>query len=198
MVPVIILAAGTSKRMGSINKLLLPIDSKTMIKAVVEEYEKSKVSEIIVVVGHMWKSILKELVGKKVTIAYNSQYHSGMTSSIHVGLRHLQRNDHPFMIATADTPHIHSNHINQLIDQFQEREDENLILRSGSMEQPTHPTIFSAKFVDILFQSKEKDGCKGMIKAFKNDIEYLEANSLSLEDIDTVQDYNTLIHRKKH
>ena len=52
MLSAIVLAAGSSERMGDQNKLLLPYKNKTVIEHVVESIYEAGLEEIIVVVGH--------------------------------------------------------------------------------------------------------------------------------------------------
>ncbi|MFC1995779.1 NTP transferase domain-containing protein, partial [Chloroflexota bacterium] len=51
MVSVILLAAGESKRMGR-PKLLLPFDNGTILQKTTDNLLKSRVDEVIVVVGY--------------------------------------------------------------------------------------------------------------------------------------------------
>jgi molybdenum cofactor cytidylyltransferase len=51
-VSAVVLAAGASRRMGQINKLLAEIDGVAMIYRVVETALRSDAAEVIVVTGH--------------------------------------------------------------------------------------------------------------------------------------------------
>src|SRR3954454_22271304 len=97
----IILAAGSSRRMGR-NKSLLPIDGKPMIACVVEMLIAVGAHPIIVVTGHepdQIKSALSEL-SDHVEVAFNTNHEQGeMLSSIKLGIESLRsRSDALFLV----------------------------------------------------------------------------------------------------
>ena len=59
MLSSIVVAAGSSKRMGMINKLLLPFKGKTVLETVVENILRAGLEEVIVVTGYDEKKILE-------------------------------------------------------------------------------------------------------------------------------------------
>ncbi len=86
MISAIVLAAGTSSRMGAKNKLLLPFKSSTFIENLVAQLLKSTVDEVIVVLGHEKDNIKQVLTQKELVFTVNINYNSGMTSSIQAGI----------------------------------------------------------------------------------------------------------------
>ena len=71
-VAAILLAAGQSRRMGSINKLLVEIDGLSMIRRSMEAILASKAGPIIVVIGHEADRVCKELEPYDVTFVQNT------------------------------------------------------------------------------------------------------------------------------
>ena len=81
----IVLAAGESRRMGSL-KPLLPYGSGTVIQAVVRSLKASPVQPVLVVLGHRSEEIAAHLAGKGVEIVLNPRYPEGMLTSVQAGI----------------------------------------------------------------------------------------------------------------
>jgi molybdenum cofactor cytidylyltransferase len=77
----IILAAGESRRMGTL-KQLLPYRDKTVIETVVDSFQQVDLHEIIVVLGYCAKQIQKTLNGYSIKTVINEKYCDGMLSSM--------------------------------------------------------------------------------------------------------------------
>ena len=81
----IILAAGSSKRMGKPNKLLLPINGEAIIRIVVKEYLKISNFGVYVVLGFQSNLIQNQLKDLNVNFIKNYNYINGKMSSVNVG-----------------------------------------------------------------------------------------------------------------
>lgn len=184
MIPAILLAAGESKRMGPQNKLLLPLGKSTLIKEVVKIYCSIGFTEVIVVLGYDWKKIIEELCGLTITLVYNQDYQSGMTSSIRKGLQHLMPAT-GFLLGTTDTPGIKSDHLKHLLQAYKENYHQDIILRSCAGNYISHPTIFAAGYKSVLQDCNEPDGCKSVIAKYRKQWQLLETDKSMLIDIDT-------------
>ena len=68
----IILAAGASRRMGSVNKLLASIAGKPLVWHAVESFVAASLSPIIVVVGYESDKVAAALEGLPVQLVFNS------------------------------------------------------------------------------------------------------------------------------
>ena len=73
MITAIVLAAGESRRMGHVNKLLLPLGEATLIERVVGAVCQSEADEVIVVLGHEARRIRAALDGHDVLFAENDR-----------------------------------------------------------------------------------------------------------------------------
>ena len=69
-----ILAAGSSQRMGDVNKLLLPYKGKTLINLVSDTLINSTLNPILVVTGFEHKKIAKSLPKSIDTVIYNDHW----------------------------------------------------------------------------------------------------------------------------
>ena len=82
----LILAAGSSRRMGT-QKLLLPFGEKTIIETVIDNILQSGVDGIMVVLGADHDRIRKIVDPLPVEVCFNENHESGMLSSVMCGFR---------------------------------------------------------------------------------------------------------------
>jgi len=115
MIRAILLAAGQSKRLKGENKLIRKFKNKPLINHVINSLIKSKISKIIIVVGHQSKEIKKIIKNnKKIIFILNKKYKSGISSSIKVGLKKISKKNKGFLIVQSDMPFIKSSNINKI------------------------------------------------------------------------------------
>jgi molybdenum cofactor cytidylyltransferase len=115
----VILAAGTSSRMGEA-KQLLRLGATTLLDQVTENVRGSRVDEIIVVLGHEAETIKQTIATKKLKIVVNESYRQGMGTSLRAGLSALPSTVDAALIVLADQPFVHSATFNQIIDHYQQ------------------------------------------------------------------------------
>ncbi|MGZ3611466.1 MAG: nucleotidyltransferase family protein, partial [Ktedonobacteraceae bacterium] len=94
----IILAAGTSSRMGvGRHKLLLPLGERPVLARVIEATLVSQAHPIILVLGHRAEqvraSIIQYTAHPSMTLVENPDYLQGMSTSLRVGLQTLLTKD---------------------------------------------------------------------------------------------------------
>ena len=82
------LAAGSSKRYGSKNKLTEIINGKYMIKHILDTLLKVFYPcELLIIVGHEHKTIINLIDNKDVQIIHNKNYRGGIGTSISTGIK---------------------------------------------------------------------------------------------------------------
>jgi len=117
-VAVIVLAAGQSRRMGPVNKLLAEIDGKPMTAHVVDAAIASSASPVIVVTGHEPELVEKALSDRDVQFIYNPDFADGLSTSLQTGLTLLKPNTDGAVVCLGDMPSVRADHINRIIDSF--------------------------------------------------------------------------------
>ncbi|HEY6974683.1 MAG TPA: nucleotidyltransferase family protein, partial [Chitinophagaceae bacterium] len=100
MLSAIVLAAGSSQRMGNMNKLLLTCKGKTIIETTLENILAAQVDEVIVVTGYEAEKVKDVIKNLPVTIIYNKDHAKGMTTSIQSGIERAKESG--YMICLAD------------------------------------------------------------------------------------------------
>ncbi|MCS6862149.1 MAG: nucleotidyltransferase family protein [Abditibacteriales bacterium] len=148
MMSAIVLAAGESKRMGTL-KQLLPFGEGTMLETVLDTLLRSRVDEIVVVLGHRWEEVAAVVHRKMpqashahVRIALNERYQDEMLSSVQCGVRALSAEADAFLVALGDQPLITPHLVNRLIEVFI-RERPPIVIPTYHGKRG-HPVLFDA------------------------------------------------------
>jgi molybdenum cofactor cytidylyltransferase len=117
-VAALVLAAGSSRRMGATNKLLATVAGTPMVRRVAETALASSASPVIVVTGHQADAVAAALAGLDVTLVHNPGYASGLAGSLKTGLTALPPETDAFVVCLGDMPLIEPAHIDSLIAAF--------------------------------------------------------------------------------
>ena len=187
MICAMVLAAGRSRRMG-VQKLLLPFGSKTVITHIVDQLTESSVDEVHVVVGCQGKRVSRELSGRPVSIVNNSNYKSGMLSSVRCGLHAMAQQCRAVLVALGDQPSVTTKLIDQMLQAFASTEKQILVpLYHGKRG---HPIMFSADYREEILTHYDDVGLRGLLHAHKDDIFELPVTASGvLSDMDYPEDY---------
>ena len=133
MIKAILLAAGQSNRIKSENKLIKLFKKVPLIHHSLKALHKSKISKVIVVLGHQHKEVKKIIKkNKKNIFIYNRNFRKGMASSIKVGLRKITRSDKGFIIVQSDMPFIKTVDINKIFNSIKLK---NIVVFSADQQQ---------------------------------------------------------------
>jgi len=112
----IVLAAGQSRRMGGINKLVAEIDGGPMVARVADAVLASRARPIVVVTGYEQDRVRSALAGRDVCFAHNPDYGEGLSTSLRTGLAALADADiDGAIICLGDMPDITAAVIDSLI-----------------------------------------------------------------------------------
>lgn len=183
----VILAAGESTRMKQ-HKLLMPWHGKTIIEHVVDNYLRSKASEIIIVLGHHAGDVTKLIGTRRIEIVINPDYGTGMSSSLTCGVNQVSKKADGLIIALADQPFTGARVINSLIESF-ENNRSNIIIPVYH-GQRGHPVIFNAGLKNEILNITGDIGAREVINRHPSEICEVDVDSDSiLHDIDTPADY---------
>jgi len=115
----VILAAGTSSRMGEA-KQLLRLGEATVLNQVVNNVCGSSVDEIVIVLGHQAETIKQSIATESLKVVVNESYRQGMGTSLRAGLSALPSEVDAALIVLADQPFVRSATFDQIIDHYQQ------------------------------------------------------------------------------
>jgi molybdenum cofactor cytidylyltransferase len=190
----IILAAGESIRFGQ-TKQLLPLKNKYMIEWVLEAALGSRLEQIILVLGHDHKQIMRALGTQthcpRLRVCLNHEYKKGQSSSLKVGFSKMPIKFPSVMFLLGDQPMIDTETIDFLLHHFwRSSKDICVPVYQGKRG---NPTIFSRKFYNHFLTIKGDIGARGIIKTNSERVLEVEVkNSLCFIDIDTEKDFEKL------
>lgn len=183
---VVILAAGTSSRLGNLTKQLLVYKNETLLKiAVKKALEISK--NIFVVLGHEKEKCKKELEDFDVNIIYNPNYKKGMGTTLSLGIKHTKEFNYT-MIILCDQPFIPISHFQALKENIQ---NENIIASLYEKNKSAKvPAIFPKKYYDELLKLDADFGAKEILQ--KESCINIQLEKDFCIDIDTLEDMKFL------
>lgn len=187
-VEIIILAAGTSSRLGE-PKQLLPINNQTLLSHVVTQALKLS-SNVNVVLGAYYEECLETISHLPVKTIYNENYLSGMGSSIACAMKQINTTS-PFLIMLCDQPLIPLSHYEKLIVSI--RKNPNNITGSLYSSKTTVPAIFPNSFKSSLLTLNGEQGAKSLLKDPQT--LNISLDKKYAKDIDTKEDCKEILHQ---
>ena len=193
MLSAIVLAAGSSKRMNGINKLILPYKNKTIISTVVTNILAAGIEEVIVVVGYEAEKVKEALENLPVIIINNPDHEKGLTTSIQQGVSCAKGNG--YMICLSDMVLITPEEYIFLKSSFEKQWLMNAacICVPRYKNEKGNPVIFSSWYKRVILEHGEMEGCKEIVQSNRNNISWVDMQSTHiLEDIDYPGDYDKL------
>ena len=190
MIRAILLAAGQSKRLKGENKLVRKFKNKPLINHAINSLIKSKISKIIVVVGHEDRKIKKIIKkNKKIIFILNKKYKLGISSSIKVGLKKISKKNKGFIIVQSDMPFIKSSDINKICNSIKKRKF--LVHALKFKNKIGNPIGFDILVMKKFIKIKGDIGAKFMVKRLKKRTNFIKVTSGKVfKDFDFKKDFN--------
>ena len=186
----LILAAGTSSRLGEQTKQLLPWQDTTMLGWVVRRAEASILDEVVVVVGHEAEAIRRHVALQRARFVEAPDFHEGCTSSIRAGLEALHPQSEGVVLILGDQPGIESEIIAAVVEGW--RHMQTPIVRVSYRGRSGHPMLFAKA---LFGQLQALHGDKGVWKLCDAHPEWVHEVKVDQPypgDINTWADYTRL------
>lgn len=184
----IILAAGSSRRMGT-QKLLLPFGDSTIIETVIQNVLQSKVDSTLVVLGADSDRIRKAIEHFPVETCYNGDHEAGMLTSIMCGFSTLPEETGTVLVFLGDQPGITPGITNRIISAY--NESLHGIVVPVHDHSRGHPLLVDYKYKNEIVKLDLEKGLRHLMHIFPQDVLEVELNEPGiLLDIDTKEDYN--------
>ncbi|MBM3515637.1 MAG: 4-diphosphocytidyl-2C-methyl-D-erythritol kinase, partial [Alphaproteobacteria bacterium] len=185
----IVLAAGQSRRMGSFNKLLMPIEGVALIRRTVETVIGAGVGSVIVVTGYQADELRAQLAGLDVKFVHNPRFDDGLSASLKSGLEAVPADCTAAIMCLGDMPAVTSAHIATLARGFDPA--------SGrAIGVPVHhgkrgnPVLWARRFFDEMKSVTGDVGARHLIAANESLVYEVEFDDTAvLTDLDTLQQW---------
>jgi molybdenum cofactor cytidylyltransferase len=170
------------------HKMLLPFGGETVIAHVVDELLRSRLDAVHVVVGFQSGRVVGALSGRRVSIAHNANYKSGMLSSVRCGLESVSLECEAVLVALGDQPSITAELVDEMMRAFKDTGKGILVpVYRGSRG---HPLLFSISHGDEILTNFDDVGLRGLLHAHPDEVFELAVSSAAvLSDMDYPEDY---------
>ena len=158
----VVLAAGQSRRMGQVNKLLAPVDGKPMVSHVIESLQASQARPLAVVTGHDYAAVEAVLPKNGFTLTHNPNYASGLSSSLRRGLAALPEDIDGALVCLGDMPRISKAVVNRLIAAFNPVEGRAICVPTWQGKRG-NPVLFARRFFAEMLEVAGDTGARALI-----------------------------------
>ena len=186
----IILAAGTSSRLGQ-PKQLLTYKGKTLLNWVIEAAVESSLAQVILVLGHKAAEIQKTIDYPNISIIYNAQYDQGQSSSIRHGIKAFDPSVDAAMFLLGDQPLIKTATIDALINSYAKKQS--MIIAPTFKGKRGNPVLFDRRLFPQLETLPGDSGGRVLFDEYADQIFLVEVNDPGiLIDVDSFEDYEKL------
>jgi molybdenum cofactor cytidylyltransferase len=192
-VSAIILAAGSSTRMGRA-KQLMPLGDSTILERTIANVRAVEVNEIVLVLGASAETIRRQLplsLLEGLNVVVNRAYREGMSSSLRAGISALDQRSEAALIILGDQPFIRSETMDRVIKAYR-RDQAQIVIPSfhGTRGNP----VLLDRFVFSEVMALEGDtGCRAIFGSHLEGIAKVEVEDDGiLLDIDDPDDYDRL------
>jgi len=183
----VVLAAGTSSRMGR-NKLLLTVGGVSLIRRVVTAAGAGGLDPVLVVLGHQFERALAELSGLSFTAILNAEYARGMNGSVRAGISAVPANVSAAVVMLADMPFVSAGMLRELIDRYRATGARLVLSTYGDVPAP--PILYRRDLFGELSNSVDGDGGgKRVVKQHRAHGVEVRWPSPALIDLDTPDDW---------
>jgi molybdenum cofactor cytidylyltransferase len=180
----IILAAGSSSRLGTPKQLLL-WQGQPLVKIVSQKLLATGIQPIIVVVGAESNAVKKALEDLDITTVENLYWKEGISTSIRAGIAALPDNIQAAIFATSDQPFVPESLIRKLIDEYGQTGAE--IICPECKGELRNPVLFDKSLFAELTQLEGDTGGKALFDHHQvSRVEW--QNEEDFRDIDTQEE----------
>ncbi len=185
LIAALVLAAGQSRRAGSINKLLVEIDGAPMVARVAGTVRGAEVEPVIVVLGHEPDRVRGALAGHDVTLVENPDYADGLSTSLARGLAALPREVDGVIVCLGDMPDVTAAHIERLIEAFAPDEGRDICVPTFNGKRG-NPVLWARRYFDEMTHVAGDVGARHLIGEYADQVcEVAMPDGGVLLDLDT-------------
>jgi molybdenum cofactor cytidylyltransferase len=181
----LLIAAGSSKRMGK-PKQLLPWGETTLLEHAIAQLQGSNIHKLFVVLGANFNLIRSHIKSEGIRIIKNQNWQMGMGTSIASGISEIDSGDYDAALITlGDQPFQDSFHYNSLIEKYLEKKN---IVATALEEKAIVPAVFPEQYFEQLKNLKGDAGARNILADNKENIVFVPSSGKDI-DIDTPEDY---------
>ena len=145
-VAALVLAAGRSRRMAPLNKLMVADRAgRAMIARVVENALASRARPVLVVTGHERERVEEALAGRRVLMAHADDYAEGLSASLKAGIAALPEDVEGVLVLLGDMPLVSTAMLDRLLAAF-DPEEGRAIVQPTFRGKQGNPVLWGREF----------------------------------------------------
>lgn len=186
----LVLAAGQSRRMGSVNKLLQPVNGKPLVRHTVEAVINADVSYRVVVTGFHREDVEQALEGLDVELVHNPNFAGGLSTTLRAGLAALPEDCDAVVVCLADMPNVDSAHIDAMTNKYQPSKGHEIIVPVYKGKRG-NPVLWGRQFWPSMESISGDVGARHLIGQYEDLVYEVEFDDTAvLTDLDTPEQWS--------
>jgi molybdenum cofactor cytidylyltransferase len=191
-VVILLLAAGSSSRMGE-PKMLLPLDGEPLVRRSARRGLESGADEVVAVIPPGDAAIRSALDGLVLTIAERSSTNGPISDSIHAGLDAVRPDTTAVVILLADMVHVTSAMLREIVVAARAPDTPIVVSCYGDVNAP--PLAFPHRLFPELRTATGDAVGKEVVARHRDEVRVLHWPPEALRDVDTPADYRDALLR---
>lgn len=186
----ILLAAGSSTRFGSANKLLADVAGRALVARTAAALDRERVGEIVVVTGPDADEVKRVLAGGRARFVHNKDHAKGMGTSIAAGIAALGAGADGALVCPGDMPALDPALVDRIIATFDETNGTKVVYAALAEGRQRNPVLWPRRLFSALAGLAGGAGGKGVLETLApaDRIAVPVTDEGLLADIDTAED----------
>ncbi len=192
----VILAAGQSRRMGAINKLLIEVDGRPILAHVARAVREAGLPPPIVVTGCEAERVRAALSDEPVRFAHNPEFEGGLSTSLRAGIRAVPENWAGALVCLGDMPDVTPETLKALAAAFNPHSNISVCVPVHG-GQRGNPVLWGREHFARLQTLSGDVGAKHLLAELQNQVAEVETPSPGvLMDVDTPEAAEALLAKR--
>jgi molybdenum cofactor cytidylyltransferase len=187
-VAALVLAAGRSRRMAPLNKLMVADKSgHAMIARVVDNALASRARPVLVVTGHERERVEEALAGRPVLMTHAESYSEGLSASLKAGIAALPPDVEGALVMLGDMPLVSPAMLDRIVAAF-DPEEGRAIIQPTFRGKQGNPVLWGREFFEEILSITGDVGARHLTGHHGDRLFNVEmADDGVLRDFDTVE-----------
>ena len=187
----IILAAGTSSRLGR-PKQLLDLGGEPLLRHTVRNARESGLHEVILVLGSRADEVAKAVGELSQWTVINRDFATGQSTSLVAGLAAASPEADGVLVLLGDQPLVSTSAIDRLVGEYQAHRAP--IVQAAFDGNPGNPVLFDRSLFPELSGVTGDEGARSVVRRFRDEVALVEVGDVAdVFDVDTEADYARLV-----
>jgi len=192
-VAAVVLAAGQSRRMGAVNKLLVEVDGQAMVVTAVKQALASGFDSVVVVTGHESERVRTALAGLPVAFQHNPDFADGLSTSLVTGVRALTNDIDAAVVCLADMPRVTARVLERLVAAYDPVEGRAICVPTWHGKRG-NPILWDRSFFAQIAEVAGDIGARHLLGEYQEQVcEVAMTDAAVVSDIDSPADLQALL-----